>query len=309
MKTKASLFSGCLQLINTVLIKTPEIFPCIKNKLSSALILFSLTAASIAVAQSSIEYQAEDYTAVNGVSVVTNHFGFTGGGFIDYGGNGTWLEWDNVSAGPGTVTLNFRYANRSSSNRQSAVFVNGINTGNVAFASTGSWTNWGTVSYTVTLPLAVNTIRVQANTSAGGPNLDKMDVVSENTPGPSGDRTFDGTVTIQDVDGSGNPTNLEVFGTSNLGPVILDVEGGDIGPADDADYTLAPFLLQHDGSNLGLDGDQISSDATPLIIQNTNANGAIVFRTGGNLADILILDTDGSCRVSSTAGDIPAITY
>jgi hypothetical protein len=106
-----------------------------------------------------------------------------------------------------------------------------------------------------------------------------------------------------------NPANLEVYGTSNLGPVALDVQGGGLGAADNVDYGMAPFWLRHDGFNLGLDGNRLSSDAVPLIIQNTNPGGGIVFHTGGDPTDRLIIDSEGTVRVSSPAGDIPSITY
>ena len=116
---------------------------------------------------------------------------------------------------------------------------------------------------------------------------------------------FDSNVIIGDIDGSGNDVTLEVYGTSNLGPVTLDVVGGDLGPADNVDYEMAPFWLQHDGLNFALDGDQLSTDAVPFIIQNTNPNGGIVFKTGANDTERLIIDPDGTVKVLSPAGDIP----
>ena len=140
-----------------------------------------------------------------------------------------------------------------------------------------------------------------------------------------GDRIFDGNVTIRDVDGSGNEANLEVFGESIFGPVVVDVAGGDLGTADNVDYQMAPFLLKHDtGSGplcLAFDGDQLSTDAESFTIQNTNQNGGITFQTGATATDRLKIAADGKVTVSgniqvngavmvvSPAGDIPSITY
>ncbi len=44
------------------------------------------------------------------------------------------------------------------------------------FAPTGAWTNWNTAKVTVSLNAGNNTIRVLANSSSGGPNLDRMEV-------------------------------------------------------------------------------------------------------------------------------------
>ncbi|MEN8241253.1 MAG: hypothetical protein ABFS17_04990 [Chloroflexota bacterium] len=60
--------------------------------------------------------------------------------------------------------------------RQCEVTVNGVPVGNVPFTQTASWDIWDTVSIEVTLNSGDNIIRVTANTTAGGPNLDKMDV-------------------------------------------------------------------------------------------------------------------------------------
>jgi len=101
---------------------------------------------------------------------------------MDFGGSGTWAEWNNVKvATAGSYKLTFRYANSSSSASGCAVVRNGTSVGNVSFASTGSSTSWGTVSFTLSLSAGTNTIRILANTSNGGPNLDKMEVASAST--------------------------------------------------------------------------------------------------------------------------------
>ncbi|MCU0663159.1 MAG: DUF5010 domain-containing protein [Myxococcota bacterium] len=126
-------------------------------------------------------YQAEKFTAQSGCQIATNQAGYTGTGFVDYGDNGTWIEMNNVNVSQaGSYTLKFRYA-ASSSSRQCAVIVNGANVGNVAFSATGSWTTWGTASLTKSLKAGNNTIRISANTSSGGPNLDSMEVLSESS--------------------------------------------------------------------------------------------------------------------------------
>ncbi len=124
-------------------------------------------------------YQAENYTAQSGCSRATNASGYTGSGFMNFGDNGTYVEWNNVSAASaGSYQLTFRYANAGSSPRQATILVNGANVGNVAFASTGEWTTWQTVNLTSSLRSGNNTIRVLANTSSGGPNLDSMQLAA-----------------------------------------------------------------------------------------------------------------------------------
>ena len=126
-------------------------------------------------------YEAEARTSASGCSVKSNHAGFSGSGFMDYGGNGTWIEWNNViAAAAGEYKLTFRYGNGSAGNRQAAAIINGRNIGNVTFAPTGGWQTWKTDAIGVSLKAGSNTIRIMANTGSGGPNLDNMEV-------PSGD--------------------------------------------------------------------------------------------------------------------------
>ncbi len=123
-------------------------------------------------------YQAESYTSQSGCAIATDHSNYTGSGYVDYGGNGTWMEWNNINmSSAGSKTLIFRYANGSTVNRTCNVIVNGVSVGTVNFAPhTTSWSNWTTVSIAANLNSGNNTIRVTATTSNGGPNLDKLDI-------------------------------------------------------------------------------------------------------------------------------------
>ncbi len=127
----------------------------------------------------SASYQAESRTGQSGCAVAKNHSGYTGTGFVDFGENGSWIEWNNVSAPEaGRYELRFRYANGASGNRGAAILVNGKSVGSLPFSVTGGWTRWSTASISVSLVRGNNTIRVVANTGSGGPNLDRVDVVA-----------------------------------------------------------------------------------------------------------------------------------
>ena len=122
------------------------------------------------------EYQAENFSSQSGTSISTSQSGFTGTGFVDYGGNGSYVQWNNVPSG--TVDLKFRYTNGTTGNRSCALIVNGNTIASNNMAGNGNWGSWQTITFSgVNLPNTSNTIRLQANSSAGGPNLDKMDVL------------------------------------------------------------------------------------------------------------------------------------
>ena len=150
-------------------------------------------------------YQAENYTSMSGIAVATAQAGYTGTGYADYGATGTWLEWNNVaSAKAGTATLVFTYANGASDGvaRTCNITVNGTVVGSVAFATTGSWTTWKTVSIPVNLNAGNNAVRVTATASVGGPNLDKMDATTLKSASFENDKV---EVTSLDVKVSPNP--------------------------------------------------------------------------------------------------------
>lgn len=122
-------------------------------------------------------YEAEGRQAQRGCQQRSNHQGYSGAGFIDFGGQGSWIEWNAVQVRTGGVhELSFRYANGSDTDRSARILVNGRNASNVSFDSTGGWSNWGHQSVRVRLQAGRNTIRVRANSGRGGPNLDMLTV-------------------------------------------------------------------------------------------------------------------------------------
>lgn len=162
-------------------------------------------------------YQGENYTAQSGTTISSTHKGYTGTGYADYGGNGTWIEWNNVIKSS-TATLIFYYANGSAQNRECSIIVNGTTAGNVSFAKTGSWTAWQTVTINVSLGNSPNTVRVVANTGYGGPNLDKMEVILNDSAARALKITEEKS--DQDLSVYPNPTFGDVNIISNLSGVI-----------------------------------------------------------------------------------------
>ena len=139
-------------------------------------------------------YEAEDYGG-SGVTVKITHAGFTGDGFLDYGGAGTYVQFDNVDGGMGgSCTLKIRYANGGTWTRRCKVNVNGVDQpGEIAFPPTGAWNSW-----LDTEPIEVNCEPGNANTIqiiglTSGPNMDHMEVMTliETTPKVRMKRYFD----------------------------------------------------------------------------------------------------------------------
>ncbi len=112
---------------------------------------------------------------LNKVVVASNQPGFTGIGFADYINNsGDYIEWTLDKTSPGSVSLNFRYANGSSVNRPLKLEVNGVAVvANLAFPPTGGWANWSTATFTANFVSGANKIKLTAIGSSGG-NIDHL---------------------------------------------------------------------------------------------------------------------------------------
>ena len=101
--------------------------------------------------------------------------GYTGTGFVDFvATSGEYVEITVNVGAAGNYTLDFRYA-LSSGARTMSLTVNGASGGSTGFASTGSWTNWATVTKLLPLVAGANTVRV-TSTGQSGPNIDSLTV-------------------------------------------------------------------------------------------------------------------------------------
>jgi hypothetical protein len=122
-------------------------------------------------------YQAENALLGGGNSVMTNHTGFTGTGFVDFADNVAGGTCEFTLSQTGSRTLSFRYANGSTVNRTCNVKLNGTSVATVSFPPTGSFDKWAQTSLTLNLgTTAGSKVRLTSTTAAGGPNLDRLDV-------------------------------------------------------------------------------------------------------------------------------------
>ncbi|HEV7298867.1 MAG TPA: carbohydrate-binding protein [Tepidisphaeraceae bacterium] len=118
----------------------------------------------------------------SGTTIGKEHAGFTGIGYADFGGKDSIAELFVRRDTLGPVALEFRYANGSGADRPVDLYSEGYRVSTIAFPSTGSWTNWRTV--TVHLPqwptLGYDSVVLRA-LDAGGPNLDSLLVTGVTT--------------------------------------------------------------------------------------------------------------------------------
>ncbi|OLE30190.1 MAG: hypothetical protein AUG44_01880 [Actinobacteria bacterium 13_1_20CM_3_71_11] len=110
-------------------------------------------------------------------TVATNHTGYSGTGFVDYANvAGSFVQWTVPRTAAGSATLRIRYANGTTANRPMTITVGGGAPVTVNFPGTGSWNTWATATVTVNLSAGNNAVRATATGSAGGPNVDWLEV-------------------------------------------------------------------------------------------------------------------------------------
>ncbi|HZM75985.1 MAG TPA: carbohydrate-binding protein [Candidatus Limnocylindrales bacterium] len=127
---------------------------------------------------SGTRYEAENATISQGV-VESNWTGFTGTGFVNMDNIvGSYVQWTVNAPTAGMATLTFRYANGTTATRPMDISVNGaLVADELGFIPTPAWDDWDTRTVTnVRLNAGANTVRATSTTSAGGPNLDHLEV-------------------------------------------------------------------------------------------------------------------------------------
>lgn len=122
-------------------------------------------------------YQAEQ-ASLSKAFIESSNKGFAGSGYVNYQNEvGGWIEWKIEVAKSGTYKLNLRYANGTNANRVVEINVNDNTVKNTLdFEKTNAWTTWKDKSIMVNLKAGVNTIRVTAISSEGGPNIDYLEL-------------------------------------------------------------------------------------------------------------------------------------
>src|SRR2546423_13253076 len=144
--------------------------------LAGGLLVGALVSVGLAQAAAT-RYEAEKATVSQAV-VATNHLNYSGTGFVDYDNvAGSYVQWSVSASAAGTAMLTIGYANGGTTDRPMTITVNGtVVTSGAPFPATGSWGTRKTPALSAALHAGTNTVRATADTAAGGPNLDHLDL-------------------------------------------------------------------------------------------------------------------------------------
>lgn len=119
-------------------------------------------------------FEGEDYTAQSGCTVGIRGSAY----FLDFGYNNSWAEWNDIQGNAGNVTLQFVYANGSTSNYPCEMYLNGQLIQVLDFVPGGLWTNWVSIDVQLFLEAGTHTLRL-VPVNGVGPDLDKIVMIEE----------------------------------------------------------------------------------------------------------------------------------
>ncbi|CQR65274.1 CBM35 domain-containing protein [Streptomyces leeuwenhoekii] len=132
-----------------------------------------------------VRYEAETSPAVCTGTIDSEWAGYTGSGFCNgTNATGAFAQFTVDAPAAGTATLTVRFANGTTTARPANLLVNGAVTASAAFEGTGAWNAWATRVFTVPVKAGANTVRLSPTTSAGLPNVDRLDVEAGGTTTP-----------------------------------------------------------------------------------------------------------------------------
>lgn len=129
-----------------------------------------------------IAIEAESAINLSDVKVEKSLAGYTGGGYLNYGGKGASATIKLTASAAGVTTISLRYSNGDSKDRPLAVNINGVKVGTLKMASTGGWSKWSKSQVIVKVVAGANTLKLDASDDAGGPMLDAIEVGNVTVP-------------------------------------------------------------------------------------------------------------------------------
>ena len=199
--------------------------------------------------------QAEDYTSQSGCAVSSSHDGYTGNGYIDCGGAGTYIEWNNIKITySGTYAAYVSYA--APYDRPCSVQVNGVTCGQIPCPATSDWDDWSVSRIDLPFNIGMNNVRITCIGS--GPNIDQLEIC--------------GVTQCQ---------NDTLY-------TIIEGGGPDQGPGRDLDYNIDAMLSELDTQNpsnyfkygYGLQQIRLLSRSTDVMEERINEMCEIADDTG-----------------------------
>ncbi|WP_399881596.1 carbohydrate-binding protein [Streptomyces sp. BBFR51] len=223
--------------------------------LAGTLVALSGTSAQAASAR----YEAENTSAVCTGTIDSDWSGYSGSGFCNgTNATGAYAEFSVSAPAAGTATLSVRFANGTGDARAANIMVNGASVASASFEVTGAWSTWVTKTFTVPVRAGDNTVRLSPTSSAGLPNIDYVDAVTDGddtTTPPAGSALY------VSPDGSDGASGTEVDPTTLTSAIGRVSPGGTI-YLRGGTYRYAQTVTVPQGND-GTSGDRTELSAYP----------------------------------------------
>jgi len=121
-------------------------------------------------------YEAESASRSSGLTVMSDHAGYTGSGFVaNYGNAGDSVTFTITAPEARRYSLVFRYANGAAGDATRTVSVDGSSIGRVTMPTDGNWDNWHYDADIVTPTLSAGTHTVTISVASGDTGFVNLD--------------------------------------------------------------------------------------------------------------------------------------
>ena len=134
-------------------------------------------------------YEAESAVLSGGVSIASDHTGFSGtgfvGGFTDANKGNATAQFTITASATANYDVALRYANGSGVAQSLSLYVDGTKLSQLPLATTANWDSWSSKTDTLSLSAGTHTLRYKYDTTdSGNVNLDSITVSAPITPPP-----------------------------------------------------------------------------------------------------------------------------
>ncbi len=261
--------------------------------------------------------QAETASSWSGVIITNVHAGANGPNneFLDYGGDGTFAQWNNVSGLPNTGNLTMRYAAENSI-RKLRLTVDGQDYGVKTLSATTSWSQWSTETWTNVSFSANSVIRLTAD--GAGPNVDELVVTGVSLSSSNGSIQLpievlgaEGTTeTIQfslsNLNGSGHQLELLINNLSYEDKGWVRINNGNYRSLNHNNVTMQPQAaarggMAHGGFNtirLTIPGNDLQNGTNTIDFRFDKSDGISI---GYRVIKLNVLTANGTKLLGSNA--------
>lgn len=176
-------------------------------------------------------------------TIDSNHLGFDGTGFANStNAIGAGIDWSIAVPSEGSYVFRWKYANNSSSLRPANVMVDGSIWDSSVFSPTMGWDDWREdASVTLTLLAGTHSIRLEATSSAGLANIDKIIIEGDNPQAA----TCSSSLRTSSSGAKNTPSSLVIYPSPTEGVLNITLPETELGVSQIIIYDLSGKITKN----------------------------------------------------------------